>query len=515
MTDREMMLERLRSANPLPDRDHVDAEELGLFVSYFEERKAAMHSTPTGKPAKPTKPTRRSWYRRPSMVFAAAVVVTILTVTPLLLLRSTGTGEVADEPIPSATTTPADTATITAVPATTVPPPPSTTVPPNPEAWQRVGTEATDSTYALLDMTRAGSRFIAVGVGIGDETGVPVVILASDDAITWSRLAEDDPALTEGHAWAYGVTAGGSGLVAVGQSGESCVADDPGCDSGSYPTVWLSTDGTSWIRSQVDSDYSGAMEDVAITSHGIVATGWFATPIEDSPDTDAYWVHPAMWLSESGDDWERVFEGDPVVFDPVAAGQYGPDVNRVLALAVGPDGSIVSVGSTENSDGQEVAAVWTSVDARSWEISDVEDPTFGSEAGLDVSMIDVAYGPTGFIAVGNEDAAEIGIWQSPDGRSWSRVETDRQAIDPTGVLSAIAVHNTGWAAAGFGPDWDGGPVTLWTSPDGTSWERGQALDTGWVQQMLVTTDRIVITGAMIEPDNTHGAIWTTPTEATR
>ena len=59
MTDRETMLERLRSANPLPDDDLVDAEEFGLFVSYFEERKAAMHPTPTTKPINSNAPSRK------------------------------------------------------------------------------------------------------------------------------------------------------------------------------------------------------------------------------------------------------------------------------------------------------------------------------------------------------------------------------------------------------------------------------------------------------------------------
>ena len=67
MTDRETTLERLRSANPLPDGDHVDAEELGLFVSYFEERKAAMHHAPTQKPTKPVRPPQRAWRRRPAV----------------------------------------------------------------------------------------------------------------------------------------------------------------------------------------------------------------------------------------------------------------------------------------------------------------------------------------------------------------------------------------------------------------------------------------------------------------
>ena len=105
MTDRETMLERLRSANPLPDDDLVDAEEFGLFVSYFAERKDAMQPTPTRTPTRSSETLQHPWYRRPIVAFGAAVAVTILLVAPLLMLRSSPTDELVDDPIASTTTT--------------------------------------------------------------------------------------------------------------------------------------------------------------------------------------------------------------------------------------------------------------------------------------------------------------------------------------------------------------------------------------------------------------------------
>ena len=112
-----------------------------------------------------------------------------------------------------------------------------------------------------------------------------------------------------------------------------------------------------------------------------------------------------------------------------------------------------------------------------------------------------------FVAVGNEDASEIAVWTSPDGRTWSRVATADQPHATTGVLSAVAPIDVGWVAAGFGPGFGAGPVTVWTSPDATRWTRSITLETGYAQALSTVDGYAVLAGGMVEADEVHGAIW--------
>jgi hypothetical protein len=349
-------------------------------------------------------------------------------------------------------------------------------------------------------MTGYESGLVAAGFNPGDDNRQDGVILESDDGVVWTRLAADDPALTTGTVLIYGITEGGSGLVAGGMS---CDDDSFPCDLGPYPTVWTSDDGTSWTRTVIEPGLLGAIEDVVATDLGIVAAGWVNRPIDGSDDPTVVSTSPVVWLRPPGSDWVRVWEGDPVSTEG-----FPPGVNRILALAVGPDGLIVGAGSAQNDDGVEVAAVWTSQDARVWDRVPPDSAVFGSAMGGDVSMIDVASGPAGFVAVGNEAAAEIAVWQSPDGRSWSRIETANQPDATTGVLSAVTPLQSGWAAAGFGPGFGEGPVTIWTSPDGATWTRTAELDDGYAQAIANINTEIAIAGGMLEADDFHAAIWT-------
>jgi len=123
MTDRESVLERLRSANPLPGLDHVDTEELGLFVSYFEQRRVRMTDTRTTRKREPTERQRR-WIR-PVLVSVTALGVTLVVIAALpLLIRG---GESSMEPAAQVTIAP-EIATVaeTAIPDTV---PPTTAVP--------------------------------------------------------------------------------------------------------------------------------------------------------------------------------------------------------------------------------------------------------------------------------------------------------------------------------------------------------------------------------------------------
>ncbi len=157
--------------------------------------------------------------------------------------------------------------------------------------------------------------------------------------------------------------------------------------------------------------------------------------------------------------------------------------------------------------------MWVSTDAHDWERIDPNLAAFSNQSGLDVFMLDVAAGPTGFIIVGTEGGTQVAIWQSPDGRSWTRIDTADQPFGTTGALSSVAVLGSGFTAAGPGFDEGEGPVTLWTSPDGLTWNRVGELGPGSAQAIFVTDTGIAVVGQAITglgADDYHASVWLGP-----
>jgi hypothetical protein len=356
-----------------------------------------------------------------------------------------------------------------------------------------------ESTVGLFDITQLGSRLIALGFDPGTDRRQDGVIFASDDRITWAHLAEGDPALTSGTALMYGITAGGPGLVAVGMS---CEDDEFPCIAGPYPTVWTSADGTAWTRTQLEQGAAGGgvMLDVEVTEHGIVATGSIHEPAPGGGTASS----PVAWLSPDGITWSRVWQGATVLDVEVPLGAN--------ALALSPDGLIVGVGSAPGEHGEGVAAIWISSNAENWERIDPTSSAFGSTAGYDVIMLDVAVGPNALVAVGSDGGTQAAVWTSTDGRSWARVDTSQQPLESTTSLGAIAAIHGGFMAVGPHGFVDQAerPVTLWTSPDGVSWSRVQVIGAGYAQSMVVTEAGITVAGGTDVDDSFHAAVWTGP-----
>lgn len=75
MTDKQRASERLRAANPLPEC-HVDADELGRFVSHFEERRDAMSGIKTIHRDDSTRKAPRRL--TPGLVFATSLVAVLV-----------------------------------------------------------------------------------------------------------------------------------------------------------------------------------------------------------------------------------------------------------------------------------------------------------------------------------------------------------------------------------------------------------------------------------------------------
>lgn len=132
MTDREQLLERLRSANPLPGVDHVDANELSSFVSYFEERKGAVTTTRTPVSPEIKSPDRRRW--RPAIAFGTAAALLVAAVGIVVVIVQ-GNGEGSPDRVGTPTSVTGATTTTGSVdeePAAVPPEPNTTTTAPAP-----------------------------------------------------------------------------------------------------------------------------------------------------------------------------------------------------------------------------------------------------------------------------------------------------------------------------------------------------------------------------------------------
>jgi hypothetical protein len=125
----------------------------------------------------------------------------------------------------------------------------------------------------------------------------------------------------------------------------------------------------------------------------------------------------------------------------------------------------------------------------------------------------IAFGNDTFIAIGYANDGRPAVWASADGGKWTRHPTDRQAFKSTDSVSGIryvddAFYLTGATDTPRGASTAGG--LLWTSDDGTSWQRvdlrrhglGKLGGEAEVADMAVTDGQVVL--AMNVTDRTRG-----------
>ena len=127
-------------------------------------------------------------------------------------------------------------------------------------------------------------------------------------------------------------------------------------------------------------------------------------------------------------------------------------------------------------------------------------------------MLDVALGEHGYVAVGTDGRTYTAIWQSPDGATWTRVETAAQSFYGIGSLGSIAALHSGYVTVGPHQfvDATGGGVTLWTSPDGATWDHVHSITQGYASGVVVVDGGIAVSGGMPYDDNFHASVWMGP-----
>jgi hypothetical protein len=280
----------------------------------------------------------------------------------------------------------------------------------------------------------------------------------------------------------FGVTVGGPGLVAVGRDG-------PIVDGEGNAAVWTSPDGFVWSRVPHDEDVFGGegeqrMVSVTAGGSGLVAVG-FDRPAEQGEG------NAVVWTSRDGFVWSRVPHDEAVFGGDSRQMMLGVTTGGPGLVAVGTDGYSYRGDDHLLTDVPDelaaVAAVWTSPDGFTWSRVPHDDAIFG---GLgEQRMESVTAGGPGLVAVGSVTGELVGryafdaaVWTSPDGFTWSRVPHDEDIFATSGgerwagaheeQMLSVTAGGPGLVAVGFDSVDDcGWDSAVWTSPDGFTWSR--------------------------------------------
>jgi hypothetical protein len=247
--------------------------------------------------------------------------------------------------------------------------------------WSRVPhDEAILGGADMVSVTAGGPGLVAVGWDghpQGEESNA--VVWTSPDGITWSRVPHDEAVFGNvTGAWMWSVTAGGPGLVAVGDSTDGAA-------------VWTSPDGITWSRVPHDEAVFGdaGMRSVTAGRTGLVAVGGAWREADGGA---------AVWTSVDGITWSRVPHDEAVFGGPIDQAMTSVTAGGVGLVAVGLDG-VNDFSRSGNGDALD-AAVWTSVDGIVWSRIAHDEPVFGAQPKPVLEMRSVIAGGPGLVAVG-------------------------------------------------------------------------------------------------------------------
>jgi hypothetical protein len=179
------------------------------------------------------------------------------------------------------------------------------------------------------------------------------------------------------------------------------------------------------------------------------------------------------------------------------------------AVVTGGPGFVASGLTTTAKDFD--AEVWTSTDGQTW--TPVQDPKALGGPG-DQVMNRVATGGPGFVAVGFDPSGQrsaAAVWTSSDGSTWQRVTGSREALAGDQLkMRDVTDGGPGLVAVGFSGPQGNSDAVVWTSADGTTWTRltGSPKVFGGPGSQVMAT---VVAGGpglvAVGADNTDAAVW--------
>jgi hypothetical protein len=204
------------------------------------------------------------------------------------------------------------------------------------------------------------------------------------------------------------------------------------------PTVWASTDGSSWAQTADSSAFvlAGSGGATVLTGAvrgpgpdgGVVAVGY-------RTNADSSSSQGVAWYSSDGATWHEA----------VIAGETPPDFMDLAWY----NGTFVASGGTP----------YYSTDGKTWHAASIDDPSnvLGSRS------LDVTAWAGGLLAVSGGESWTV--WSSDDGKAWTRLSDWNGPT--TGIAMDLYPHGAGLMALLWGLE---GEAIWWWSPDGSSWE---------------------------------------------
>ncbi|NNL68862.1 MAG: hypothetical protein HKO70_02755 [Acidimicrobiia bacterium] len=213
-------------------------------------------------------------------------------------------------------------------------------------------TTVVPSPFSSLD--QRGGDSISRPARPGNDVGTPTPPLPQQ-SFTWEKVTLDLPAAQEG--WLQGVYPTDDGFLAI-----ALVWSDTGQEMAQEMVVWRSADGSTWERTELNGDFSGAsIWNIQFTEHGAIAFGEVMDAAQGGELTRApYFPERLVWTSPDGLNWTRH------TLNLATADNESVWINTGT---VGPNGYVV-VGSRERSP--EFAAMTITKDGYTLEISEYD-----------------------------------------------------------------------------------------------------------------------------------------------
>jgi len=305
-----------------------------------------------------------------------------------------------------------------------------------------------DARVFAWDVTAGGPGFVAVGC---DQTTAGISMAAvwtSVNGRQWRRFGNETEA-TPGMAYADfagqapwtvmdTVVESNGTLIVVGRTGAAVHSD---------LAIWESTDGSTWYRGAVGNLPEPQRSYNAIAQNGeLIVVGATGALVQTDDSDGAVWVATPDPDAPEGGVWSEVSPFEPVSFSRA----FDVMVSGDRALAVG----------YADADG----AFWESVHGTDWS----RLPAAATPAGQSVSLYSiVSIGETYFAA--GSTSSEPAIWWSTDRSTWSKATVPATPPGTTFAYIAGIEKNRGQLVAyGKASSTDVTPL-IWVSSDGRTW----------------------------------------------
>jgi hypothetical protein len=199
--------------------------------------------------------------------------------------------------------------------------------------------------------------------------------------------------------------------------------------------------------------------------------------------------HPALWRRAADGSWTLISASSSAV-------SQRPGMESLLSVAHGPAGWI-AVGAAD-FQGSQQPVVLTSADGATWQA--VNSTAFTAPG---ISVMGVTASQNGYVVVGKQVSngrTFAAMWWSGDLRNWTGGSNG--GLD--GRLKSSAVYAVGATATGFvAAGTHGGCHTIWTSADGKNWSvydvpRPPGATDALLQQVAVNGTRVVTAGYAVD-----------------